>query len=182
MPRYFSFLRAINVGGRNVTMEQLRGHFTDLGFSEVESFIASGNIIFSSRTRGIPALQAKIEEGLKKVLGYGVSTFIRTEQQVASMHSHRPFPAAEMQAAHAVYVGLMAQPPTPTAVRDLLALNDKANKFCVNGSEVYWLGMHRQDESPISMAKMERALKAPATFRNLNTIARLVAKYELAPR
>ncbi|MEO8138087.1 MAG: DUF1697 domain-containing protein [Gemmatimonadota bacterium] len=182
MPRYFAFLRAINVGGRNVTMEQLRGHFTDLGFSAVESFIASGNIIFSSRTRAIPALRTKIEGGLKRVLGYAVSTFIRTEEQVASIHCHRPFPAAEMQAAHGVYVGLMAEPPTAAAARELLALNDKVNRFHVNGSEVYWLGMPHQDESTVSMAAMERALGAPATFRNLNTIARLVAKYELGPR
>ena len=182
MPRFFAFLRAINVGGRNVTMETLRRHFTDLGFSQVESFIASGNIIFSARSKATPALQQKIERGMKQALGYDVLAFIRTEGQVAAIDRHRPFPAAEMQEAHAVHVGLLAEPPTAAAALDLLALGSEVDKFHVNGSEVYWLARHRQDESGVTMSMLERALRAPATFRNLNTLARLVAKYELRPR
>jgi uncharacterized protein (DUF1697 family) len=49
MPRLIAFLRAVNVGGRNVTMEQLRAHFSALGFTDVNTFIASGNVLFTSR-------------------------------------------------------------------------------------------------------------------------------------
>ena len=48
MPRFVAFLRAINVGGHVVTMDQLRAAFQELGFDDVETFIASGNVIFSS--------------------------------------------------------------------------------------------------------------------------------------
>ena len=53
MPRLVAFLRAINVGGHTVTMAHLRGLFEDLGFTNVETFIASGNVIFGSRPRDI---------------------------------------------------------------------------------------------------------------------------------
>ena len=51
MPRFFAFLRAINVGGHNVTMEKLRGLFEASGFKDVETFIASGNVIFTSNSK-----------------------------------------------------------------------------------------------------------------------------------
>ena len=64
MTRYFAFLRAINVGGHLVTMDRLRGVFESLGFSKVETFIASGNVIFESTSKSANSLQAKIEKKL----------------------------------------------------------------------------------------------------------------------
>jgi uncharacterized protein (DUF1697 family) len=180
MPRYFAFLRAINVGGHTVTMDELRRHFTAIGCGEVETFIASGNVIFSSRSAAVPALRKKIEARLLKTLGYEVSTFLRTGAEVAAIERYRPFPAAQMEAAHVVSVGLLAEPLGRSEAGALLALGNAIDRFHVNGSEVYWLCMTGQNESTVTMAKLERALKAPATFRNLNTIGRLVAKYDLA--
>lgn len=51
MPRYFAFLRGINVGGHRIKMDRLREHVEALGFEHVETFIASGNVIFSSASR-----------------------------------------------------------------------------------------------------------------------------------
>ena len=78
MPRLVAFLRAINVGGHTVTMEELRRLFTSLGGKDVETFIASGNVIFNSRSRDIPALEHTIEQRLHAALGYEVATFVRT--------------------------------------------------------------------------------------------------------
>ena len=55
MPRYIAFLRAVNVGGRIVKMDELREHFAAAGFSDVETFIASGNVIFSSSAKSTAA-------------------------------------------------------------------------------------------------------------------------------
>jgi len=67
MPRYVAFLRAINVGGHTVTMDDLRGLFESLGFSTVETFIASGNEIFETSSRATTSLQGKIKSCLRKV-------------------------------------------------------------------------------------------------------------------
>jgi uncharacterized protein (DUF1697 family) len=58
--RFFAFLRAINVGGRTVKMTRLRREFDLLGFSGVETFIASGNVVFEARARNEERLQSKI--------------------------------------------------------------------------------------------------------------------------
>src|SRR6185369_8391120 len=61
MPKYVAFLRAINVGGHVVKMDQLRALFEALGFANVETFIASGNVIFDSKSKNVAALERKID-------------------------------------------------------------------------------------------------------------------------
>ncbi len=82
MPRYVAFLRAINVGGHVVKMERLRGLFAELGFAKVETFIASGNVIFETRAKTAGALETKIERHLHDALGYEVTTIVRTASGV----------------------------------------------------------------------------------------------------
>ncbi len=55
MPRCIAFLRAVNVGGRIVKMDALRGHFEAAGFTSAETFIASGNVIFDTKAKAGPA-------------------------------------------------------------------------------------------------------------------------------
>ena len=91
MARYVAFLRAVNVGGRIVKMDELRGLFAEVGLSEVETFIASGNVIFSTTAKATAALEQKIETHLKKALGYDVPTLIRTTAEVAIAAARTPY-------------------------------------------------------------------------------------------
>ena len=67
MSKYIAFLRAINVGGHTVKMDVLRQLFESLGFANVETFIASGNVIFESKAGNVKALEKKIETCLQEV-------------------------------------------------------------------------------------------------------------------
>ena len=78
MPRYIAFLRAINVGGHTVKMDRLRQIFDSLGFSNVETFLASGNVVFETTAQDTAALETRITAGLRAALGYEVATFLRT--------------------------------------------------------------------------------------------------------
>ncbi len=78
MPKLVAFLRAINVGGHTVSMAALRAEFEALGLKDVETFIASGNVIFTAPTGNRAALERKIESHLHGALGYEVKTFLRT--------------------------------------------------------------------------------------------------------
>ena len=60
MPKLFAFLRAINVGGHVVKMDQLRDFFIALRLIDVENFIASGNVIFESKSKNPEALERNI--------------------------------------------------------------------------------------------------------------------------
>jgi uncharacterized protein (DUF1697 family) len=178
MPKYIAFLRAINVGGRNVKMEVLRELFSGMSFSNVESFIASGNIIFDSPSTDRAALEQKIEAGLKAGLGYEVDTFIRTPAEVAEIADNYPFNLDEWDPQECtLYVGFIAIPPNTGAEEALLAHASDSDAFHVEGREVYWLSRITQSRSTFSGARAEKILGMPATFRNVNTVKRLAAKY-----
>jgi uncharacterized protein (DUF1697 family) len=158
-------------------MEELRRHFAALELKEVETFIASGNVIFAKPATGLPVLHRRIEERLRTSLGYEVKAFIRTEAEVAAVASYRPFPAAQVQRAEALTVGLLAAPLAASAKRILMALKTEIDDFHVHGREVYWLCKKKQSESDFSNARFEKAVNVRATFRGMSTVTRLAAKY-----
>jgi len=80
-----AFLRAINVGGHVVTMEELRRHFVKAGARNVETFIASGNVVFDWPSTDAKDAETRIEERLQKALGYEVKTFVRSTADVAAI-------------------------------------------------------------------------------------------------
>jgi len=177
MPRLIAFLRAINVGGHTVTMERLRTEFEALGLRDVETFIASGNVIFTTRSRDMSALQKRIAARLHASLGFEVSTFVRTDAEVAAIAGYTPFPRAQIEKARAFCVGFVDKPLDEAAVRALMAFKTDVDDFHTKGREVYWLCRTKQSESPFRNANMERALKIRATFRGMNTVARLAEKH-----
>ena len=83
--RFVALLRAINVGGHVVKMDALRKHFTRLGFGNVETFIASGNVLFDAPGAKPRDLEDRIAMELERVLGYPVATFVRSPGELASV-------------------------------------------------------------------------------------------------
>ncbi len=172
MPKYIAFLRAINVGRRVVKMDRLRGLFEALGFQNVETFIASGQVMFETRATDMARLEARIEQQLLAGLGYHVDTFIRTPAELARI-AQRVQPNGRT-----LYVCFTRATP-PRAVREKLSsYRNDVDDFEVHGREVYWLCEKNLSESKFSGALLEKILGGPATARNLNTINRLVAKLE----
>jgi uncharacterized protein (DUF1697 family) len=181
MPRLIAFLRAINVGGHSVTMAELRGLFEGLSFMEVETFIASGNVICESRSVDITALQRKIESQLLRSLGYEVKTFLRTVPEVVAIARYKPFNELQLRSATAFNVAFLADPLGVEAEKSLMTLRTEIDDFRVHGREVYWLCKKKQSDSKFSNTRFEKILNARATWRNMNTIVRLAAKYSRPP-
>lgn len=177
MPKLVAFLRAINVGGHTVTMETLRREFEAIGLKDVETFIASGNVVFKAPSGQVAALERKIEGRLLKSLGYEVATFIRTELEVAAIARYKPFGDAQLRSAQTLNVAFLAQPLAPASVTSLMTMRTSIDDFHVSGREMYWLCRKKQSESTFSNARFEKALGSRATFRGVKTIVKLAAKY-----
>ena len=178
MRRYFAFLRAVNVGGHAVVkMDRLRGLFDSLGFSEVETFLASGNVVFDSTARSAGSLEARIEAALRDALGHEVPTFVRTAAELARIATHRAFLEPEVRSAAALNVAFLKAPPDPASIRKIEALETAIDRFSVHEREVYWLCRRRQSESKFSSASLERTLGVRSTMRGASTVERMVARY-----
>ena len=109
--KYVAFLRAINVGGHTVKMAHLKELFESLDFSNVETFIASGNVVFDSRSNS-KSLERKIEKHLQAELGYEVSTFVRTIEELNRIAAHPAFSEPEITAeGNILYVSFTDRPP-----------------------------------------------------------------------
>src|SRR4051794_184860 len=85
MERYVAFLRGMNLGGRRIKNEELRAEFEALGFEEVATFRASGNVIFAASKESESRLRERIEAGLGEALGYAVPVFLRSCAEVAAI-------------------------------------------------------------------------------------------------
>jgi len=150
MTRYFAFLRAINVGGHTVKMEALRRNFEELGFAGVETFIASGNVIFETGNGPVTELENRIEAGLAETLGFKPVVFLRTLPELTQIVACQPFPEEQFA---------------------------RATAF-VLGREMFWLCEVRQSESKFANTVGEKALGQPATMHQVSTMQRLVDKYK----
>ncbi|MFA6954682.1 MAG: DUF1697 domain-containing protein [Thermoanaerobaculia bacterium] len=172
--RYIAFLRAINVGGHVVKMDRLREFFESLGFENVETYIASGNVVFDSGARNAAGLEAKIAKHLEAGLGYPVATFLRNTMELAAVAAFDPFPGANGEV---LYIGFLAKALTKEQERALMAFRTDVDDFRVHEREVYWSCAIRSSDSTFSLARFERALKIEASFRNVNTVRKMAEKY-----
>jgi uncharacterized protein (DUF1697 family) len=175
MPRFVAFLRAVNVGGHVVKMDPLKKHFEAMGFTDIDSFIASGNVVFSSK--GARGLDAKIAKALERELGYVVAAFVRTVAEVADAAAHAPFAEKDVAPCPTYLVGFLSKELDADAERRLSALATAEDRFRVKGRDFWWLSRHRQSEPAITGRALEKALGQPTTLRNVNTVRRMAERY-----
>jgi uncharacterized protein (DUF1697 family) len=174
MPRHIAFLRAINVGGRVVKMDRLRAIFVDGGFTNVETFIASGNVAFDAKAADATKLEKRVETMLLHALGYEVVTFIRSPPELASIVAFEPFPPDPSNSHLAV--GFLKSAPPKDALQPLEPARRAGDLLRVEGRELYWRPVEGIGRSLVSGAAIERAL-GPATVRNIGTVAKIAAKH-----
>ena len=177
MSRFIAFLRAINVGGHTVKMDRLRQLFEALGFSNVETFIASGNVVFETNSKNTKTLEKKIESRLQETLGYEVATFIRTDVELAHIANYKPFPQSDLDGASALNIAFLTDTLDDKSKQKLMALRTDIDDFHVYGREIYWLCRKKQSESTFSNAVLEKTLGRRSTLRGVNTIKKMAAKY-----
>jgi uncharacterized protein (DUF1697 family) len=177
MTRYVAFLRAINVGGHVVKMDHLRQIFESLGYVRVETFIASGNVVFETTSKNARSLEKKIGDRLREALGYEVVTFIRTVAEVADIARYQPFPQSDVATAAALNIAFLADALDDTSTQKLMALKTETDDFHVHEREMYWLCRRKQSESPFFKVGFEKTVGRKATVRGANTVKRIAAKY-----
>jgi uncharacterized protein (DUF1697 family) len=177
MPRYFALLRGINVGNHLVKMEVLRKVFVSMGFTNVETVIASGNVVFESSESPDRKLEETIERALKDALGYEVATFLRSVPEMTSVLKQQPFNLAGLDSEVVVYAAFLRSKPSATLRKALSVLNTEINELRVKNREVYWLRRERGKDSELFSVRFGKILGSETTVRNMNTVKRIVAKY-----
>lgn len=178
MARYVAFLRGMNLGNRRLKNTELVAEFERLGFADVVTFRASGNVVFDAPGRsGEGALTKKVEAGLGDGLGYEVPVFLRSVAAVAAIAAHEPFPAkAVAESKGKLQVSLLAKKPGGAAVKQALGLATDEDRLAIEGRELYWLPSGGISESDLDLKALDKVL-GKGTVRTMGTIEQIVAKY-----
>jgi uncharacterized protein (DUF1697 family) len=178
MSRYVAFLRGMNLGGRRIKNEELRRHFEAMGFEEVATFRASGNVIFAAPGREAEAkLAERVEVELDERLGYDVPVFLRSIEEVAAIATQQPFDPKQVEKSKGkLQVSLLKKKPSAAAKKKALALAGDEDLLAIEGRELYWLPSSGISESDLDLKALDRALD-PGTMRTMGTIEQIVSKY-----
>ncbi|RBL92858.1 DUF1697 domain-containing protein [Chitinophaga flava] len=174
MTRYVAFLRAVNVGGRQVKMEVLRELFSQAGFKNVKTYIQSGNVIFDSSSKDCASLENKIEQLLLKNLGFDVPTCIRSTAELSAVVDNTPFPGIIPNKELQIYVAFLQTWPGKEAIAILETMQNDIETYRINGREVYVLTKKIEGGNPFSNNFLEKKLRLVATTRNWATIQKVL--------
>ena len=177
MSLYAAFLRGMNVGGHRLTNAELCGHFTAMGFREVASFRASGNVVFAGEERSADVVSAQIEQGLEAALGYAVPTFVRSAGEVREIAAMQPFAREHVEASTGkLQVALLRSAPSAKDRKQVLELASKQDRLLFGERELYWLPSGGLSDSELDLKAIERHLGA-ITVRTKNTIEQIAGKH-----
>jgi uncharacterized protein (DUF1697 family) len=173
--RFVALLRAVNVGGRTIKMDELRRVFESMAFANVHTFIASGNVIFES-PQPADQLEAAIERGLEKAFHYPVGTFVRTTTEMVRAAEGVPFRRGDLEGS-GVYVLFLKSAPSEAATTRLMAMRSADDDYGVVGREVYWLRRRRDERLGEPFPPIGKAIDVEATMRSITTVGKIAAKY-----
>lgn len=172
MARLVAFLGGVNVGGHRVTMDRLRDEFSALGFSDVETFIASGNVIFSA-TGSLSGLETRIEQHLGERLGWPAPTYLRKAgdvRAVVDFVATKPF--GSLGDGHTHMVALTKSEIGASQQRTIEGSSTARDRFFVHGREVHWLIDGKLTDSAITLPNLVKLIGRNTT-RNITSMTRL---------
>jgi uncharacterized protein (DUF1697 family) len=174
--RYFGFLRAVNVGDRQVKMAELAVALTDLRLSEAETFIASGNINFKSEMTDQAALRQMIEVGLSVRFGFDIEIFLRTRVDLLAIAAHVDDTKTDTDIAiNIAFIHGGQQGDVATA---LAPWQSDVERFLVSDGYFLWLAKTKMSDTAFFKKGYGKKSLPALTVRNSNTIERMLAKWD----
>jgi uncharacterized protein (DUF1697 family) len=165
MLRYIALLRAVNVGGTGkLLMADLKALCVEAGFDDVETYIASGNVVFSSKAHSDDVL-SQLEQCLQQHAGKPIGVLLRTAREMQAVLAANPF---STQAPNLTYSFFLPDKPPKDTIGNTRLRKDEGIQLGKREIYVYYpAGMGR--------SRLQIPAAAGGTARNMNTVARLTA-------
>ena len=170
MPTRIALLRAVNVGPAQLPMADLKAIATDLGATDVRTYIASGNLV--ADVPGDPAMfDRALEQAVEQRFGFSREAISRTPAQVRSALDAHPFEVIEAKYS---YVTFLTGEPTADAIERARTFETHDDRWEVIGSEMHVRYADGAGRPQMKAETIGRALGVAGTARNLNTVRKLV--------
>jgi uncharacterized protein (DUF1697 family) len=171
-----SMLRGVNVGGHNkIKMDALRALYESMGLQEVQSFIQSGNVLFRTKERDLPALTKRIQNGIERRFGFRPDVILRTISELRDAIRRNPFAKRRGIEPSRLLVTFLAGDPSVEARRKVLGIDTEAEELKIDGREVYIYYPNGMARPKMPLPVMETMLGTTGTGRNWNSVNKLLA-------
>ncbi|QAA32464.1 DUF1697 domain-containing protein [Clostridium manihotivorum] len=176
---YIALLRGINVGTKNrIKMSELKEYFENLGYTNVKTYIQSGNVIFRSELDE-NQIKEQLESNFEDRFGFSTKMILRSSEELNNIIRNLPFSEEDIEKAEStsegesLYVSLMQQVPLEENIKLLEAYKNEYDKYEVIGRDVYLLfgKSIRNSKLATNLTK----LKVTDTVRNWKTLSKLVS-------
>jgi uncharacterized protein (DUF1697 family) len=167
VPKYIALLRGVNVGGRKVSMTDLRARFDTLGHTDVRTYIQSGNVVFTAQAGQPARVRAAIEAALANDFGFDITVLLRTPAELAQVVKRNPYGTD----AYVTFLDGAADKTRRSAIDSAPFAPDE---FKVHGQEVFVRCPNGYGRTKINNTFFERKLATKATTRNWNTVTTLL--------
>ncbi|HWA94921.1 MAG TPA: DUF1697 domain-containing protein [Terracidiphilus sp.] len=179
MPTHIALLRAINVGGYGkLAMADFRSLLAGLGYTNVETYIQSGNAVFDAKDTAASVHKA-VTIALSNHMGTPAEVVLRSHSDLARIIDENPFAKEAAESGGRVHVGFLAGKTKPNAAAELERLvasyPTRCDSFHLTAGALY---LHLPDgaaDTKFTPRAVERALGVPSTARNWNTVLKLHA-------
>ena len=177
MPGYIVFLRAVNVGRRQLTMSAAREVLSDHGFGGVESHIQTGNFFVTSPLRSVAKLEAEVGRVLSAHAGFAVVAIARKPAELPALLEEVDGIPEQVKGETSRYVSFCTTAPTAAATKELHAQEAARERATVIGKDVLMEFAVPFNEAKLTGARIEKILGVPGTARNINVVRALAQKW-----
>jgi len=172
MAKLLALLRAVNVGNRKVPMAELRALCVELGWTAVESYIQSGNVVFSADGKG-PELEETLEAAVRKHFGFEVPAIVRTSSQWSRLAASNPMREAAEREPNRVQLLVSKRPLAEGAAERLMERARDGESVLEAGGALWFHFPEGVAGSKLTPALIDKAAGSPATGRNWRTVLKL---------
>jgi uncharacterized protein (DUF1697 family) len=173
---YAAFLRGINVGGHKlVKMDALKNAFESLGFENVKTLLASGNVVFQAPPMSASVLTKQLEEKLKKTFGFEISVLIRSIKELQRLDKAKPFAGIKVTPQTRLFVTFLTEKPASRLKIPYVAPGRNFKILRASNSEVCSaLTITNLRRGMQFMAFLEKEFGRMITTRSWSTITRIL--------
>lgn len=175
MQTYIALLRGINVSGhKKIKMADLKVSLVELNFSDVVTYIQSGNIVFKSDDNSINSLEEKIHNKILKDFGFDVPVLVKTPQELIDAITNNPFEKDAAYETKLFAVVFLKDKPLAENIELLKTYDYSPEEYILKDKIIYYYAAKGMGNAKMSNNFFEKKLKVQATSRNWRTTQKLV--------
>lgn len=177
MPGYVAFLRAVNVGKRQLKMAEAREVLQANGFRDVETYIQTGNVFVSTPLRSPAKVEAEVGSALSLHAGFDIVAIVRTPSNLTALLTAVDGIPVEVPDETSRYVSLCLEEPAEARVAELHGRSTPGERATVIGKDVLVELAVPFNEATLTGVRLEKILGVPGTARNITVLRALTQKW-----